>query len=187
MPFALLIFGALLLVAGVRGTASQLYGLLKGDFVEGFASTSFVAWVVAILAIGSVGYVKKLQPISDAFLLLLVVVLALVKGKGFFDPVNGFFAQVMHPARMNNTASSNTVNPVPSFVDTQAQQQQFINSLSGVTNSLTLGNSTINYNYPAYAAGADPTVPSDPFAGGGYAYPAYGITGSSGVKPSPVP
>lgn len=174
MPFALLIFGALLLVAGVRGTASQLYSLLKGDFIDGFASTSFVAWVVAILAIGGVGYVKKLQPISDTMLLLLVVVLGLKNGRGFFDPSSGFFAQLMHPARVGATTNGTVSSGTGAFVNTPAQQFDFINSLGNTNYNLNLGGSSINYSYPAFNASQQNSVPQAPTNyGNGYQYPSY--------------
>ncbi len=87
MPFALIIIGAALLIAAVRNTQSDLFGLLKDDFK---GQNNFIFWMVAILAIGVVGYVPKLKPISVAFLGLIVLVLFLAKG----DPTKaggGFF------------------------------------------------------------------------------------------------
>jgi hypothetical protein len=80
MPFALAIAGILLLVSALRGTSGALFAAIKADFT---GSGNYLYWVVAIMIVGSIGYVKKLQPVSDAFLALLLIVL-FISNKGFF-------------------------------------------------------------------------------------------------------
>jgi hypothetical protein len=80
MPFALAIIGIIILVSAIRGTSGALFSTLKSDFT---GSGNFLYWVIAILVVGSIGYIKKLQPISSAFLALLLVVL-FISNKGFF-------------------------------------------------------------------------------------------------------
>jgi hypothetical protein len=80
MPFALLIVGVFLLVAGVRGTQTQLFTLVHGDFT---GSDNFIYWLLAILAIGAVGYIPRLKGVSNAMLALVIVILFLSRG-GFF-------------------------------------------------------------------------------------------------------
>lgn len=89
MPFALLIIGIVLIVAGVRNTQGILFTLLKGDFT---GNGNFIFWFVSILLIGSIGYIEKLKPLSTAFLVLVLMALFLSKG----DPSKsggGFFKQ----------------------------------------------------------------------------------------------
>ncbi len=89
MPFALLIIGVVLLVAGVRGSQDKLFDLLRGDFT---GEANFIYWMTAILVIGAAGYIPRLKPISTGFLALVIVVLFLKKG----DPTGaggGFFTQ----------------------------------------------------------------------------------------------
>lgn len=74
MPFAFLIVGTVFVVAAVRGTTDQLIALLKNDFT---GKGNYVFWLVSILAIGAVGYIPDLKPVSRAFLALVVVVLFL--------------------------------------------------------------------------------------------------------------
>ena len=81
MPFALAIIGIALLVAGVRNTQDKLFSLIKGDFS---GQNNFIFWIVSIFAIGAVGYIPKLKPISIGFLALVIVVLFLKRGTGFF-------------------------------------------------------------------------------------------------------
>ena len=82
MPFVLIFVGSVLIVAAVRNTHSQLFALIKGDFV---GPNNYIYWLVTILIIGAIGYVPRLKPISDGFLILVILVLFLTKGKGFFD------------------------------------------------------------------------------------------------------
>lgn len=108
MPFALAIVGILLLVSALRGTTGALFTTLKADFT---GSGNYIYWVVAILIVGSIGYVKKLQPLSDAFLALLLVVLTLSN--------KGFFAQFVAGLNSTDTTSctSNTDNPAISMIN----------------------------------------------------------------------
>jgi len=81
MPYALVIVGLLLTVAGARGTQGDLYALLKGDFT---GNKSFIWWAVSILLIGSLGYLPKMRPVANSFLVLVFLVLIL-SNKGVFD------------------------------------------------------------------------------------------------------
>lgn len=82
MPFALIISGLVLLISGVKGTQNNLYTLVKGDFS---GPNNYFFWMLSILVIGGLGYVKSLQSLSKAFIVLVVV--------GLFLTNKGFFAQ----------------------------------------------------------------------------------------------
>lgn len=84
MPFALILVGIVLVVAAVRNTSDVLFTTVKGDFT---GTDNFAYWLVSILIIGALGYIKPLAPLSRAFLALLVVVLFLSNG-GFFSKFN---------------------------------------------------------------------------------------------------
>lgn len=81
MAFAFLIVGITLVVSAVRNTSGDLFTLMKGDFT---GSNNFIAWMLAILVIGALGYIRSIAPVSRAFLVLVVVVLFLSNG-GFFQ------------------------------------------------------------------------------------------------------
>ena len=81
MPFVLLMAAIVLLVAGVRGTHKDLFELLKGDFT---GEQNFFYWVVSILAVGAIGYVPNLKPLSNAFIVLIILVMFL-SNRGFFN------------------------------------------------------------------------------------------------------
>lgn len=88
MSFALLIIGITLIVAAVRDTQRDLISLLYGDFT---GQGNFWFWIAAILIIGAVGYIPRLKPISDGFLVIVLLVLVLSKGDPKKNAGGGFF------------------------------------------------------------------------------------------------
>lgn len=84
MPFALVIIGLTLLISGVKNTQGDLFTLVKGDFT---GPKNFIFWTVSILIIGAIGYIPKLKPVANSFLVLVIVVLFL-SNKGFFANFN---------------------------------------------------------------------------------------------------
>lgn len=111
MPFALILIGIILLVAGIRNTygmttasgAKGLLGLVEGDFAAGF-----IPWIVAIGLIGALGYVPKLRPLSIAFMTLLLLVLV-ISHNGVFAQLQSF---VTGGAAAGGGSSANPLQPV---------------------------------------------------------------------------
>lgn len=109
LPFALLIIGAVLLVSAVRNTQDDLFKLIQGDFT---GQGNFVFWVVSLLIIGAVGYIPKLKPVSDGFLVLVLVVLFLTRGNpsgvggGFFSKFTQALQSTTVKQAATQTASS---------------------------------------------------------------------------------
>lgn len=106
MPFALLFVGIVLVVAGVRNQQDTLFTLVKGDFT---GQSNFLFWVVSLIAIGAIGYIPKLKPISTAFLALVIVVLFLTKGVGFFSKFNQALGNttILSPSVTNMPGNTN--------------------------------------------------------------------------------
>jgi hypothetical protein len=101
MPFALITIGLLLVVTGFGNTYSEFSKQLEGDFT---GKNNFLYWIVAIVAIGALGYVKELEPFSRMFLALIVVAIFLSNSKSgndFFSKFNQGIAQ----ATGNNSLS----------------------------------------------------------------------------------
>lgn len=69
MVLVVLFLGAILLVAGVRGTYRDLFTALGTD-VPGY-----IVWAAAIIALGAIGLVPGLKPISKGLLALVLIVL----------------------------------------------------------------------------------------------------------------
>jgi len=117
MPFALLIIGTVLLVAGVRNSQDVLFSTVKGDFT---GSNNFLYWFVAIILIGSIGYVPKLKPISTGFLTLVIVSLFLSKG-GFFQQFSTAISSTSAGSLLQAPSSS---APANTAAQTAAQNLQ---------------------------------------------------------------
>lgn len=84
MPIFILFVGILLVVVGINNKIPDLVGLLKEDFRPTDSNVSgFHVWIIAIFVAGSLGYIRPLKPVANAFLVLIVVVLLLSNG-GFF-------------------------------------------------------------------------------------------------------
>lgn len=120
MGFVLIIFGIAFLLAGYHGNAKALFTQLGGEFT---GTPSFGKWAIAILVIGGVGYIKPIKPISDAFLLLVIVVLFL-SDKGFFAQFSQQFGLTGN-AEISGSTSLPALQPLSSY-------QQFINPSPGV-------------------------------------------------------
>ncbi len=71
MIFVFLLLGVVLIVAAVRNSQGALFSAL-GEDVPGY----FV-WAAALLALGAIGWVPGLKPVSRGLLALVIVVLVL--------------------------------------------------------------------------------------------------------------
>lgn len=112
MPFALAIVGIVLLVSALRGTSGSLFAALKADFT---GTGNYIYWVVAIFVVGSIGYIKKLQPMSDAFLALLLVVL-MISNKGFFAQFMTALSSADTTSCTQTSSTPGVTNPIASLL-----------------------------------------------------------------------
>lgn len=78
MPFMFLLIGAVILIAAVRNTQGDLGAAVTAD-VPGYFK-----WALAIVAVGGLGFVPGMRPISRALLALVLVVIVLTNYKQFF-------------------------------------------------------------------------------------------------------
>lgn len=119
MPYALLLIGAVLLVAGLRNTYSELWALVKGDFTQ---QGGFLTWVAAIAVVGGMGYIPKLRSLSIAFMTLLLLVLVLSNG-GVFAKLTDFIK--------SGAGGNNTPSPVPGNVHGALDTAEKVASTAG--------------------------------------------------------
>lgn len=82
MPFLLVFIGLIMIVTGARNTHEAFAKQLQSDFT---GPNNFLTWIVAIGAIGALGYIDKLRSFSHYFMALVILSLLLSNG--------GFFAQ----------------------------------------------------------------------------------------------
>lgn len=111
MSFALLIIGITLVVAAVRNTQGALITLVSGDFQ---GPGNFLYWIVALLLIGALGYIPKLKPVSDGFLVLIILALVLSKGNPSKNVSGGFFKQLTDA--LSSTKSTSPVSVTPGSI-----------------------------------------------------------------------
>lgn len=104
MAFALLIIGISLVVVTVRNTQATFTARVANDFQ---GPGNFIYWIVAILIIGGIGYIPKVKPVSDLFLVLILVVLFLKKGNPS-GVGGGFFGQFVTAINGTSTAPAAT-------------------------------------------------------------------------------
>ena len=112
MPFVLIIAGIVLLVAAVRNTQQCLFFLLGHDFT---GQNNFIYWFLSILIIGAIGYIPKAKPISDGFLILVILTLILKEKSGFFDMFQKQISQTQtsSPTVSSGSGTTGAVNFVP--------------------------------------------------------------------------
>jgi hypothetical protein len=84
MGFVLIFIAVILIITALRGTTGQLGSLLMQDFT---GKNNFGIWLFAFFLIGALGYIPSFKKLSDAFLLLVIVVILISNdknGQGFF-------------------------------------------------------------------------------------------------------
>ncbi len=84
MPYALLAIGLILAIAAYNNTQGILSAQIQKDMA---GKTGFIYWIAAIIIVGAIGYIKPLETVSRAFLLLILVVVFLTNG-GVFAQFN---------------------------------------------------------------------------------------------------
>jgi len=87
MPIFFLVVGVMLVIVAINNKMRDLADLVKDDFTPKNGEQGFATWIVAIFVAGSLGYVKDLKPVANAFLVLIVIGM-LLSNKGFFAKFN---------------------------------------------------------------------------------------------------
>ena len=104
MPFVLLLIGLLLFITAWNGTTGLLANQLRSDVFGDNGKNGFLYWSVAVIIIGSIGYIKSLQKLSDAFILLMLIVF-IISNKGVFAKFNDALRTISNDARAQTTDS----------------------------------------------------------------------------------
>ena len=106
MPFALLVMGILFLTVAIRNRQTEFVQLIRGDFS---GAGNMMYWVVAVVMIGAIGYIPKAKPISNLFLVLLLIVMVLYRGNPTSAGARqgGVFQQLTDAFGATNTVAQN--------------------------------------------------------------------------------
>ena len=88
MIFFALIIGVVLIVAAIRNSQGALFAALGQDV------PAFVVWAAAIFALGAIGFIPNLRPVSRGLLALVLVVLVI---RNYKQILSGFQNAWQHP------------------------------------------------------------------------------------------
>lgn len=105
MPFALTGIGLILIITGFQNTYKEFGSEVQGDFT---GQNNFLYWLISILIVGSIGYVKGLETFSRAFMALIIIALILDKKSGTAQGIT-FFTNL---ASGLSSGSTSAVNPI---------------------------------------------------------------------------
>lgn len=114
MPFALVTFGVVMIVAGASGCHLALGAALGRDMVGDSNSKGFVYWLAAIGAVGAVGYYSPFRGFAGAFMALIIISMVLKNG-GFFQKFSQALAS--GPASVSGGDAAANATPAPPTVD----------------------------------------------------------------------
>jgi hypothetical protein len=142
MGLLFVVVGVILIVSAIRNTTGSLATHISQDFNSGF-----LAWLGAILLIGMVGYLPKMQTISRLFLALVVLVLFLKQGTGFFE---SFLQQIKNaPAAQPIPPPAPANIPDPTIHVVPGQGQGITGGGSGIMGGLdAIGGFIKQFNIP---------------------------------------
>ena len=128
MPFALVFTGLMLVITGFQDTYKQFGTLVQGDFT-GSGSNNFFFWMLSVIIVGSIGYIKSLEGLSRAFLGLIAFMLV-VK---IFKQNPQVFSQISSGI---STGSTEAVNQPGTPIATNNTSGSISNGVSSGSNLL---------------------------------------------------
>lgn len=142
-----------MIVTGSRNTHAAFGQQIVSDFT---GPNNFTTWILAIGAIGSVGYIEALRPLSRAFMTLIIVSFVLKNG-GVFQKLQEALAQgPLHTAA--NSEPSININPASSPLTIEDHSAEYVGGLSksvqsGIAaSSANAGNAQKNFESTAKVA-----------------------------------
>lgn len=132
-----------MIITGINNTYSQFGNQLQSDFT---GQRSFFVWVVAIGAVGALGYIKDLRTFSHYFMALILVSMVL-SNKGLFQNLQAAIAKGPSTPTANTDAtqgssSTPSVPPLSQSPNTPGStDSQAAGNVAGqATNAITGGN-----------------------------------------------
>lgn len=125
MILVVLLIGAILLVAALRNTYGALFTDLKQD-VPGF-----VVWAAAVVALGAIGFIPGLKPISRGLMALVLVVIVM---QNYTKILAGFQSVSKTDNTSSNTAAPNAPpaagSTVPDYGALDSSEPSYFSSAS---------------------------------------------------------
>lgn len=106
MILVALMIGIILVVAAIRNSQASLFSALSTDVPQ------FVVWAAALLAIGMLGFIPGLKPISRGLLALIIVVIALRNYQGIISGFQAAAKTKSGTVTVTDNAASNSTFPL---------------------------------------------------------------------------
>lgn len=144
MPFVLIFLGVTLIATALRGTTGVLFTTVKSDFT---GSDNFIYWLLSLMVIGSVGYIKRLQPVANLFMFLVLLVMFIANKGGFFTQ---FMTAIKTPSTNCGQAGSDQ--------STAAAATGANNSTSGTSAGATGSNTSSTNDLTSTPTSANSTI-----------------------------
>lgn len=120
MPFALVTIGLVMVVTGINNTYSQFASQLSNDL---FGQKGFIPWLLAIGAVGALGYAKSLRQFSHYFLALILIGLVL-SNKGVFQHFQAALASGPTTPQAPPSSPGVTANSSPAAITSAITSNQ---------------------------------------------------------------
>lgn len=149
MPFLLIVVGLALVVTAIQNTYAALGSQLTKDF---FGPQGFLVWILAIIAVGALGYVSGWEKFSRWFLALILIAIILAQSKNS-NVKGGLFGSLL----------SQIKNPFPTPA-TPAASATPQAPLSSPGNTLGVPNATPPGGWAAWFTAIPTFKFSNPFA-----------------------
>lgn len=138
MALVLIIIGTVMVIAAARDTVSgnsnDLVPLLESDFT---GKDNYLYWIIAMMILGGVGYIPSMKNLSNAFLVLVLVVLFLTNG-GFFSQFNSAIATTTNSATSTSGAPSTSGSTPSTNSSTPSSSGTPSNFFGGLLNGLAM-------------------------------------------------
>lgn len=112
MPFALVFLGLVMVVSGAKNTYKELGAEVIADFT---GPGNFTWWIMAIGAVGAVGYYGPARNFSRMFLALIIIAMVLAQqrngGGGFFGQLDAALRSGPAPVTAGDAAETTATAP----------------------------------------------------------------------------
>jgi hypothetical protein len=157
MPLVLLLIGVAVVIIAAKNNQATLAGKLAQD-----VSGGFIPWLLAVAAIGALGYVPGLKGFSRGILGLLLLVFILKNGSGLFDQLKNLSntqlkadpsTVIIDPATAAGAGNANAANGQGAGLGSSAP----LSAAPGASQ----GNFSTTYTPSGGASFADPSYDGD--------------------------
>ncbi len=129
MILVVLLIGIILVVVAIRNTQGALFSALAADV------PAYIVWAAAIIALGAIGWIPGLKPVSRGLLALVLVVIVL---QNYQAILAGFQAVASPPSSGSSASAVQSVGDAP-YLEVFHSLPSVGSTVSSPTNSFSSG------------------------------------------------